>query len=161
MAAKAPTTSFGNSAIPIINSNRSSLHHSSYYPSSLLPHSLFMTEVTSMLYITKANISSVQGFLSYFRLLHSGLHRKANKQVSTSILDAWKPSKPTRIVPEAAKPLQFPHPMQECHSVSVLYPPIQEEMRIRRNIARGPKGNISPYSHLFLAIEHNQMLSYF
>ena len=33
---------------------------------------------------------------------------------------------------------------------SVLYPPIQEEMVIRRNIARGPKGNISPYYHLLL-----------
>ena len=39
--------------------------------------------------------------------------------------------------------LPFPHPqlsLPSNNNVSVLYPPIQEEMRIRRNIARGPSG---------------------
>ena len=40
----------------------------------------------------------------------------------------------------------------QVHNVSVLYPPIQEEMGIRRNIALGQyfSGNISLYSHLLL-----------
>ena len=37
--------------------------------------------------------------------LGGGMHRKANKWVSTPLLSAWGPFNPTKNVPEAAKPL--------------------------------------------------------